>query len=137
MRLQPPVARNFPPVATVSSMDWSDWHKRLMQAKKRLDPPKSDADLTEQFNELVVRKVKRAQFNHFLRGKREPYLSQLFALCEVLDVEPASVLGLNEAETHQGTSYTGVKKKVTQQHRQAVHRKAGGHVDKGSKRQTR
>lgn len=136
--MQPGVARKISGLATVSSVtDRSYWKDSGIPAKlkKAADLLKDSGAVGKSnntelaleviavlaANESKPRKFKRAQFEHIINGKREPYVSQLAAICKVLRVEltldvgaspPPRQPAISSAKTHkksQKGSRTGGK----------------------------
>jgi hypothetical protein len=102
LALQPLVANKGGLVATVCCMQktWGEYWKEtcapILRAKK--DQLKgqgkiaSDQALAAAVEDRSGKRSGRALVNHMLNGVREPYFSQFLALCDMLEVEPASVL---------------------------------------------
>lgn len=75
------------------------WVDQLVAAKERAKDREQivgDADLaalvTEKLESAGMKKVDRGAVNHWLKGRRQPNVSQFIALCQALKVDPADVL---------------------------------------------
>lgn len=52
----------------------------------------SNSEIASQVEMKSGKKAGRAAFEHFVNGVREPYVSQLVAICEILQVDISQVL---------------------------------------------
>lgn len=68
---------------------WSDWHIRLKAAAKAKG--KTDALLADELQAYGI-EAGRAAVNHWLNNKRPIALNAFFAICELLEVDPAEIL---------------------------------------------
>lgn len=75
------------------------WVDHLVAAKERAKDRAQivgDADIaamvTEKLESAGMKKVDRGAVNHWLKGRRQPNVSQFIALCHALRVDPADVL---------------------------------------------
>jgi hypothetical protein len=76
------------------------WSVIARQAKAKLAEsgmPDKDRHIADFVQATTGKNSKRALVNMWLRGEREPYLSQFFALCSYLKIDPASALGFTDS----------------------------------------
>jgi hypothetical protein len=52
----------------------------------------TNSELASQVETRSGKKAGRAAFEHFVNGVREPYVSQLVAICEILEIDVAELL---------------------------------------------
>jgi len=76
------------------------WVVKVAEAKARAKESGQiigDADLAEVITEKLesagMKSVDRGAVNHWLKGRRQPNVSQFIALCDALKIAPADVIG--------------------------------------------
>lgn len=106
--MQPPVAIWSSNPATVSGMaDWKKysrigrWAKRAMAAKGSGKNKISDRAIAAFVTAETGKNSERSLINAWMNEEREPYLSQFFALCQYLKLDPGEMLGLEVGKTLQ------------------------------------
>lgn len=99
--LQPYVANRL--LLFVAMRDWGKfWEQtcapKLKARKKSLGREMPERAIAEAVQRATNKKSKRQLVSLWLLGKREPYVSQFFALCHKLGLDPSDVLELQDAE---------------------------------------
>lgn len=69
---------------------WLRWRERAEAEKKAARI--TDADLAAEVSEALGYDVSRATVNHWFRGRREPTVRELIALCAALGADPGHIL---------------------------------------------
>lgn len=89
--MQQGVAPRLSEVATVCSVIASEYWKKfgapMLRARKReIGRSMHNVDIAEAVESRSGKKTSRQLFEHFLHGRREPYISQLVAICDVMNL---------------------------------------------------
>lgn len=91
--------------------NWSDWPSRA-KALKAEGQKKDDAEISVLVSEILEASgreaVGRGAVNHWLTGKRVPNVFQYFALCQVLECDPKSLLTGDEKAPDSAEQSTSV-----------------------------
>ena len=96
--LQPRVANRVPALATVCSVsEWRDYWRnvcapKLRARKRELGREVPEREIAAAVESASGKRSERGLVSLWLLGKREPYISQFFALCEKLELNHAEVL---------------------------------------------
>lgn len=99
-RLQPAVANIRRPIATVRGMGEKDWTNywrdvcapKLMAKKKELGRKVPEREIAAYVATHSGKRSDRSLVGMWLHGEREPFISQFYALCEKLSLDPEEVL---------------------------------------------
>lgn len=108
--LQPLVANKGLVVATLgNNMSWGDYWKdvcapKLKARKEELGRKVPEIEIAAYVESNSGKRTTRSALNLFLLGVREPYISQFYALCEKLELDPVSVLTEGKKEVPERTS---------------------------------
>ncbi len=99
---------------------WAKVGAPILRAKKdEIGRSASNTDLAAQVEAACGKRTTRQLFEHFINGKREPYVSQLVAMCQVMGVDLDSVISpptvkrralIQGALTHQVQAKPGQKR---------------------------
>jgi hypothetical protein len=95
--LQPWVAKSALPLATVCGMEWSGYWKEVAAPKARarkdrLGRAVSNTSIAAAVEASTGKRTSRQLVEAWFAGKREPYISQFFALCKYLELDPGEML---------------------------------------------
>lgn len=98
MTLPLTVPNRSPVIDTVRGMGkWGNYWRdvcapKLLARKKELGRKVPERDIATAVETATGKPSERSLVWMWLHGEREPFVSQFFALCEKLDLEPAAVL---------------------------------------------
>lgn len=95
--LQPRVANPLPAIATVGGVKAADYWRevgapKIRARKEALGRAVSNGSIAAAVEEASGKNTSRQLVEEWMKGYREPYVSQLAALCEVLDIGMEEVL---------------------------------------------
>lgn len=95
--LQPQVAIRPKPLATVGGVKAADYWKsvgapKIRARKEALGRSVSNTAIAAKVEEASGKSTSRQLVEEFMKGEREPYISQLVALCAFLELEIEEVL---------------------------------------------
>lgn len=95
--LQQGVAFQPPAVATLRGVAWGDYWRevcapRLLARKEELGRAMPEREIAAAVESATGKPSGRGLVWSWLHGEREPFVSQFFALCDKLGVEPLDVL---------------------------------------------
>lgn len=79
---------------------------KLRERKEQLGRNFTNDSISEEVERLSGKRTGRTLFQHFLRGRREPYLSQALAICKVMGIEPGEFF--SHAATQQAATARAV-----------------------------
>ena len=97
--MQQVVASCVAPLATVRVMKPADYWKeigapKLRARKAEIGRAMANREIAAAVEARSGKGTTRQLVEMFFRGDREPYISQLIALCQVLELDPATVMGM-------------------------------------------
>lgn len=95
--LQQGVAFRAPAVATLRGVAWGDYWRRvcapkLLARKEELGREMPEREIAAAVETATGKPSGRGLVWSWLHGEREPFISQFFALCDKLGLEPTDVL---------------------------------------------
>lgn len=97
---QPVVAHALRQTATVGSVSPKDYWRltcapvlqRQRVALKAVGQWRSQADMAAEIQEVTGKASERALVGHWITGEREPYISQMIALCNIVRLDPVALV---------------------------------------------
>lgn len=141
--MQPPVAHGIGQAATVCSVESGDYWKRIcapfLKGKKdKIGRSLTQADMAEAIEKESGKDTARALVGHWLKGIREPYISQFVALCRQLGVEPEEAIkGDLESEREKRRHQESVKITARQSDSTLIYNSKHGHRARSDKKKNR
>lgn len=102
--MQQGVANHGTRHATLSVMKSGDYWRevcapKLRGRKREIGREMTNTEIAAAVEARSGKSTTRQLVEHFFNGRREPYISQFFALCEVMRVEPIGVLTRSSIST--------------------------------------
>jgi hypothetical protein len=93
------VASNGATLRGMEKREWADYWRRvcaptLKIRKERLGRGVPEHEIAAYVRNATGKPSKRALVQHWLQGTREPFISQFFALCSKMEIDPLEVLKL-------------------------------------------
>lgn len=94
--------------ATFPHMGWGDYWRdvcapRLLAKKKELGRKLPDREIAAAVEAATGKPSERSLVWMWLHGEREPFVSQFFALCEKLGVQPEAILKADRKQVRERT----------------------------------
>jgi hypothetical protein len=114
-RLQQGVAFGMPTGGSVTPMGWGDYWRevcapKLLRRKEELGRKMPEREIAAAVEAATGKPSARGLVWMWLHGEREPFISQFFALCEKLGLDPHQVLRKDR------TSFVGDSELVPEEH---------------------
>lgn len=90
--------------ATLSVMKSVDYWRevcapKLRGRKREIGRELTNTEIAAAVEARSTKSTTRQLIEHFFNGRREPYISQFFALCEVMKLDPMDVLTQRQQHT--------------------------------------